>query len=301
MSVKSTIRWNEQTHWKTQITKWHVHKIENLKIQINIQRNQTQKSINSFTQMKFQNRRSPQWQRAVHRVPGREETLGAGRVSHDGGTGGCTTSLSVCLSRFINCTVKMGTFTIVQWFLRRENTTFTQVFILADRKRHQDTRTNQNSEMIPDMGRNSTHPFTALVQTGNCALWERLPLTTRPAAPIFAPFLHHTYLPISCWHLVSCAFSFISSSCSDWTWRSLEIISLDSWAIWASQLDLRADASFRSLNQEGKRRECGRGSHPSSLLQHTHTHTHTHTHRVLRGNAADQGLFYTYQGTDFPA
>ena len=163
MSVKSTIRWNEQTHWKTQITKWHVHKIENLKIQINIQRNQTQKSINSFTQMKFQNRRSPQWQRAVHRVPGREETLGAGRVSHDGGTGGCTTSLSVCLSRFINCTVKMGTFTIVQWFLRRENTTFTQVFILADRKRHQDTRTNQNSEMIPDMGRNSTHPFTALV------------------------------------------------------------------------------------------------------------------------------------------
>lgn len=64
--------------------------------------------------MKFQNRRSPQWQRAVHRVPGREGTLGDGRVLHDDGTGGCTTYLSVYLSRFINCTVKMGTFIIVQ-------------------------------------------------------------------------------------------------------------------------------------------------------------------------------------------
>ena len=171
----------------------------------------------------------------------------------------------------------MGTFIIFQRFLRKESITFTQVFILADRKRQWYTRTNQYSEMIPDRGRNSTHPFTALVQTGDCALWESPPLTTCPAAPIFAHFLHHTYLPISCWHLASCAFSFISSSCSDWTWRSLEIISLDSWAIWASQPDFRADASSRSLNQEGKWGECGRGSHPSSLLQHTHTHTHTYT------------------------
>ena len=102
-------------------------------------------------QMKLQNRRSPQWQRAVHRVPGREGTLGDGRVLH----GGCTTYLSMYLSRFINCTVKMGTFIIFQCFLRRENIIFTQVFVLVDRKRYQDTRTNQNSEMIPDMGQNS--------------------------------------------------------------------------------------------------------------------------------------------------
>lgn len=37
-----------------------------------------------------------------------------------------------------------------------------------------------------------------------------------------------SHLTTSCWHLASCALSFASSSCSDWTCRSLAVASLDS-------------------------------------------------------------------------
>lgn len=59
------------------------------------------------------------------------------------------------------------------------------------------------------------------------------------------------YLPTSCWHLASCAFSSPSFSRSDWTCRSWAVISLDSRATSASQADFRADASSRSLNRDG--------------------------------------------------
>ena len=283
MPIKSTIRWNGQLIERYKLPKaTHTHKIEDLNIQINIQRNQTQKTINCRIPRRWNSRSRETHSDRKH--PGRCQGV-RGLRAMEGFY--ILTVVVVILHIYAHICrdssivpLKLVHLLYFNDFSRKRILSLAKCsFQLIGRETKTLTVRQKTSEVIPDTGPNGTHTFTALVQTENRALWERPPLTTHPAAPSSSPSPTTWYLPMPCWHLASCAFSFTSSSCSDWTWRSLETISLESWAIWASQRDFRADASSRSLNKEGKLRECGRGSHSSSLLQQIHTHT------ALKGNA----------------